>query len=48
MAPWVTLDKGRTPADMTNLRVGRDVFTKMSHYGRLNEQATVFVGPRAG
>jgi len=44
--PWVSLDNGKTPADMTNLRVGRDVFSKMTHYGRLKEQATVFVGPR--
>ncbi|MGH6719719.1 MAG: peptidase C39 family protein [Alphaproteobacteria bacterium] len=44
--PSVALDKGKTAADMTNLRVGRDVFTKMSHYGRLKEQATGFVGPR--
>jgi predicted double-glycine peptidase len=44
--PWVSLDKGKTAADMTGLRVTRAVFTKMTHYGRAREQATVFVGGR--
>jgi len=44
--PWVSLDKGETARDKTDYRVSRQVFTKMTHYGRLREQATVFVGPR--
>jgi len=44
--PWVSLDKGKTARDMTDLAVSRDVFVKMTHYRRLKEQATVFVGPR--
>ncbi|MEX2649590.1 MAG: peptidase C39 family protein [Alphaproteobacteria bacterium] len=44
--PWVSLDKGETAKDRTNLRLTRAVFAKMTHYGRLKEQATVFIGPR--
>ncbi len=45
--PWVSLGKGETAKDRTNLCVSRAVFAKMTHYGRLKEQATVFIGPRA-
>jgi predicted double-glycine peptidase len=45
--PWVAVDKGRSARDMTNVRVSRAVFAKMTHYGRAREQATVFIGPRA-
>ncbi|MBM3584997.1 MAG: hypothetical protein FJX36_11410 [Alphaproteobacteria bacterium] len=44
--PWVSVDKGKTACDMTNLRVSHDAFAKMTHYGKAKEQATVFVGGR--
>lgn len=45
--PWVSLDRGQSARDMTGVRVPRARFARMTRYGRVKEQATVFIGGRA-
>jgi hypothetical protein len=42
--PWVALDKGRTPKDMTDFPVPRGAFERMTCYGKQRERACVLVG----
>jgi hypothetical protein len=42
--PWVALDKGKTPKDMTDFPVPRGAFERMTCYGKQRERACVLVG----
>lgn len=42
--PWVSLDKGQTPKDMTHHPVPRRAFDAMACYGKRRERACVLVG----
>jgi hypothetical protein len=42
--PWVALDKGKTPKDMTHYPVPRRAFDAMARYGKRRERACVLVG----
>lgn len=42
--PWVALDKGKTPKDMTDFPVPRQAFDGMTCYGQQRERACVLVG----
>ncbi|HWA45368.1 MAG TPA: peptidase C39 family protein [Hypericibacter adhaerens] len=42
--PWVALDKGKTPKDMTDFPVPRQAFDGMTCYGKQRERACVLVG----
>lgn len=42
--PWVALDKGKTPKDMTDFPVPRRAFDRMTCYGKQRERACVLVG----
>ncbi len=44
--PWVSLDKGKTAADMTNVAIPREEFDRMARYGKAKEKAAVCVRPR--
>jgi hypothetical protein len=47
--PWVSIDKGKTARDMTDLAVPRREFQRMTRYGGERERAAVLVrGPAAG
>lgn len=41
--PWVALDKGKRPRDMTNYPVERPAFQRMTCYGKKRERAIVLV-----
>ena len=42
--PWVAVDKGKTPQDMTAFPVPRRAFDRMTCYGKQRERACVLVG----
>lgn len=42
--PWVAVDKGKTPKDMTDFPVPRRAFDRMTCYGKQRERACVLVG----
>jgi hypothetical protein len=42
--PWVAVDKGKTPQDMTDFPVPRRAFDRMTCYGKQRERACVLVG----
>jgi hypothetical protein len=42
--PWVALDRGKTPKDMTDFPVPRGAFDRMTCYGKQRERACVLVG----
>jgi hypothetical protein len=42
--PWVAMDKGKTPRDMTDFPVPRRAFDRMTCYGKQRERACVLVG----
>lgn len=42
--PWVDPDKGKTAADMSDVRVPRADFDRMATYGKRREKAVVLVG----
>lgn len=44
--PWVDRKGGKTPADMTNLRIPADDFDPMASFGRKNERAVVLLRHR--
>lgn len=41
--PWVALDKGKRPRDMTDYAVERRAFQRMTGYGKKRERAVVLV-----
>ena len=43
--PWVSLDQGKTAADMTNKAIPRREFDRMARYGKVKEKAAVCVRP---
>lgn len=46
--PWVDRERGKTPADMTNLRIPWQDFERMAQFGRSKEKAAVLVRRRDG
>ncbi|MEX2008966.1 MAG: peptidase C39 family protein [Dongiaceae bacterium] len=44
--PWVAVDKGKTAADMSNLRIPRRDFERMARYGKAKERAAVLIRRR--
>jgi predicted double-glycine peptidase len=46
--PWVDRKRGKTPADMTNLRIPVDEFVNMAAVGKKNERSVVLVRRRDG
>ncbi len=46
--PWVPLDRGKTAADMSGLRVPRRDFDRMATYGKGKEKAAVLIRRPAG
>jgi len=46
--PWVSVTKGKTAADMTNLPIPRPDFDRMATYGRAREKAVVLIGAPEG
>ena len=44
--PWISLDNGKTAAELADVRIRRGEFDRMARFGKAKEKAAVLIGPR--